>query len=420
MTEEEIKIGIDFLKSPVLIDQTITDINNLGYAGEDNNKLLVYVIGISRFLPKPLSLFALSSPGSGKSYLVDTVLKLSPAERLKYNSSLSDQAFHYMPESDFDGNIFVMGESLHNPIIEGYIRQMQTENMLSRGVVKKDETTGEMKTVNITHKVRLVFMTTSTHLDPDIENISRCILLKIDESVDQTDKVHKRQRYKKTHEGILADRHLIPKIIKKHILAQRLLKPVMIYNPFAEYIDFPKHKSLLRRSQEHFLITIESICYWRQYQKQIVKKYNPYLKKDEDWIECDYYDYELARKLFIECRLLSGIEEIPDQLDFLYDKIREMLRKKARKEKLITEEISFIQTDVREIEGIGIGNESIKRYIRMMVDFEFLQVIGGKRHKVKLSYKLREDKPIKKINVAKIIPTVEQIKAMMEKDKHEN
>ena len=130
MTEEEIKIGIDFLKSPVLIDQTITDINNLGYAGEDNNKLLVYVIGISRFLPKPLSLFALSSPGSGKSYLVDTVLKLSPAERLKYNSSLSDQAFHYMPESDFDGNIFVMGESLHNPIIEGYIRQMQTENML--------------------------------------------------------------------------------------------------------------------------------------------------------------------------------------------------------------------------------------------------------------------------------------------------
>jgi hypothetical protein len=413
MTEEDIKTGMGFLKSPDLISQTITDITSIGYAGEDNNKLLVYVIGMSRNLPKPLSLFALSSPGSGKSYLVDSVLKLFPAERLKHNSSLSDQAFHYMPESDFDGNIFVMGESLHNPIIEGYIRQMQTENMLSRSVVRKDEATGEMKTINITHKVRLVFMTTSTYLDPNIENISRCILLKIDESVDQTERVHKRQRYKRTHEGILADRHVIPQIIKKHIIAQRLLKPVMIVNPFAEYIDFPKHKSILRRSQEHFLITIESICFWRQYQKEVVKKFNPYLKIDEDFIECDLLDYELARKLFIECRLLSGIEEIPDQMVFLYDRIQEMLRKNSKKENVAVEEISFIQADVRELEGLSIGNESIKRYIRMMVDYEFLQVIGGKRHKVKLSYKLRGDKPIKKINVAEIIPTVEQIKEMM-------
>jgi hypothetical protein len=36
---------------------------------------------------------------------------------------------------------------------------------------------------------------------------------------------------------------------------------------------------------------------------------------------------------------------------------------------------------------------------------------------VKLSYKLREDKPIKKIDVSEIIPTVEQLKIMMEKDK---
>jgi hypothetical protein len=308
-----------------------------------------------------------------------------------------------------------MGEALHNDIIEGYIRQMQTENMLSRGVVRKDETTGEMKTINITHKVRLVFMTTSAHPDPNIENISRCILFKIDESIDQTDRVHKRQRYKRTYEGILADRHVLPLIIKKHISAQRLLKPVMIYNPFAEYIDFPKHKSILRRSQEHFLITIESVCFWRQYQKQIIKKYNQYLKTDEDFIECDYYDYDLARRLFIECRLLSGIEEIPEALVFLYDRIRETLRKQAKKENVPIEEISFIQADVREIEGLGIGNESIKRYIRIMVDFEFLQVVGGKRHKVKLSYKLREDKPIKKINVAEIIPTVEQIKEMMKK-----
>ena len=413
LTEEEIKTGMEFLKSSDLIDRTIEDITTVGYAGEDNNKLLVYVIGISRNLPKPLSLFALSSPGSGKSYLVDIVLKLFPLECLKYNSSLSDQAFHYMPESDFDGNIFVMGESLHNPLIEGYIRQMQTENMLSRSVVKKDESTGEMKTVSITHKVRLVFMTTSTHPDPNIENISRCILLKIDESSDQTDRVHKRQRYKRTHEGILADRHLIPDIVRKHIISQRLLKPVMIYNPFAEYIDFPKHKSILRRSQEHFLITIESICYWRQYQKRVVKKFNPYLSIDEDFIECDFYDYELARKLFIECKLLSGIEEIPEAMVFLYDRIREMLRKRSKKDNLTTEEVIFSQGDVREIENLQMGNDSIKRYIRMMVDYEFLLIAGTKRNGIKNNYRLKQDLPIKKINIAEIIPTVEQIKEMM-------
>lgn len=92
-----------------------------------------------------------------------------------------------------------------------------------------------------------------------------------------------------------------------------------------------------------------------------------------------------------------------------------MVKIKAKEQNLKPEDITFIQTDVREV--TELSGETVKRYIRMLVDYEYLQVIGGKRHGTKFSYKLREDKPIEKIDVSSIIPTVEEVKKLIDEDK---
>ena len=410
-SEDEKKEALDFLKSPNLIKDTVRDITVLGYEGEKSNKLLTYIVGLSRYMSKPLSLYVLSNAGSGKSYLVETVSMLFPKNDVKFTSSMSEQAFHYMPDENFDGKIYVMGEDLHSPVIEGYIRQMQTEGRLTRDVVQKDEKTGVMQTVNITHKVRLVFMSTSTKMDVNIENLSRCILLKIDESAEQTKRVLKAQRDNDDFLSQLEKEHLRPQIIKKHIISQSLLKPVRIYNPYAKYIQFPTHKALFRRSQPYFLLLIKTICYWRQYQKQPALKDNPYTGEKEEWFECDLIDYELARTLFLQNNLLSYVEDLPQPLVDLYESIREMVLKKAQDNDLSVVETSFIQREVREI--ARLSNESIKKYLRKLVDYEYLQLIAGRRHGTRFSYKLREDAPINQVNPASIIPTASQIKDLI-------
>jgi DNA primase len=319
-----------------------------------------------------------------------------------------------MPEEDFEEKIFVMGEDIHSSVVEGYIRQMQSENRITRDVVTKDNQTGEMNTVHKTHKVRIVFMTTSTKLDVNIENISRCILIKVDESKDQTEDVLHLQRIGTGHLSQLDKRHLVPIIARRHIAAQSLLKNVNIYNSFAGYIRFPSHKAIFRRSQPYFLILINTVCFWRQYQKESVMKHNPYTKRDEEWYECDLTDYEVARELFLKSNLLSYVDELPERLIELYEDIRKMVKEKAEKNGLNVTETAFIQREVREI--THLSNESIKKYLRKLVDYEYIQLTGGKRHGTRFSYRLREDAPIDRINTSEIIPTAEQIKTMIDQE----
>jgi len=141
-----------------------------------------------------------------------------------------------------------------------------------------------------------------------------------------------------------------------------------------------------------------------------------YTGSQEPVYECDLEDYGTARRLFIEGKLLQYDEDVPAAAVRLYESIRKMVRKKAQKEGLSSIEVTFIQKDVREISELG--NESIKRYLRILVSYEFLQAVTGKRHGTRYSYKLREDAPIDEIDIASIIPTVEEIKEMMQEAKN--
>jgi hypothetical protein len=76
LTEEERELGLSFLTSPDLFEEVINDMTALGYVGEDVNKLLVWLVGVSRLLPRPLSVFIQSPPSTGKSYLMEILQKL--------------------------------------------------------------------------------------------------------------------------------------------------------------------------------------------------------------------------------------------------------------------------------------------------------------------------------------------------------
>jgi DNA primase catalytic core len=411
ITDDERQLGMELLKDPDLLDTAAGDMTTAGYAGEKVNKQLVYLAGTSRLLSKPLSIYIQSGAGSGKSYLIETVLKLMPPEKVNSVTSVSDRAMNYLEEEKLLDCILAMGEALHNEEVERDIRQMQSENMISRSVTMKDPKTGEMKTAEIKKKVRLSFMMTSTALKLNPENASRCLVLNVDESREQTGRVMELQRHKKTFDGYLENKHVVPKIIQKHISAQRMLTARNIFNPFSKGLRFPLSKSIFRRAHEQFLTLIDSVCFLLQYQKRPSVLFDHYGNEEIEGLECGLPDYGIARRLFIEGGILSNIYDIPPVLVELSEEIRKFAIKKAVKEGIKANEVSLIQSDIRDI--TDLSNESVKRYIRMLVEYEFLKIVSGKKNGTRFSYSLRENQPIKGLDLEAMIPAVEEMELII-------
>jgi len=402
LTPEEQAKGVKFLQSKDIYEHIIKDMETLGYVGEEVNKQLTYLVAVTRLLPKPLSVYIQAGASSGKSYLLETLRKLLPSECVKALTSFSDQSLNYLKDEDFEDKVFMVGEAIHNEVVEAQVRQMQSENELSRLVTLKDPKTGELESREIRHKVRIAFMMSSTALYLNPENASRCLVLHVDESAEQTERVLKKQRHKRTFKGYMEEAHLLPELIKKHRAAQILLQKLPVFNPFAPQLTFPKVRTTMRRAQEQFLILIDSSCLLRQLQKKHVAKKDPTTGKKVEGIECDIEDYRIAYVLFTMGVLGTNFSDIPSGTKTLYEAIRAFCREQAKKEKLESTQVSFIKK--RILEYTGLGGEFVKKHLRILVEYEYIQLVSGKRHGTRFSYRLREDTAIEGLDVS-MIPT---------------
>jgi len=414
LTEEEHTLGYEFLQSKDIYAQIVTDMELLGYVGEEVNKQLTYLVAVTRLLGKPLSVYIQAGASSGKSYLLETLRKLLPKTCVKALTSFSDQSLNYLKDEDFEDKVFIVGEAIHNDVVEAQVRQMQSENELSRLVTLKDPKTGELQSREIRHKVRIAFMMSSTALYLNPENASRCLVLHVDESAEQTERVLKKQRHKRTFKGYIEEANLIPEIIKKHRAAQTLLEKLPVFNPFAPYLTFPKIRTTMRRAQEQFLSLIDASCLLRQLQKERFTKTDPATGNAVAGIECDIEDYRIAYVLFTKGVMGRYYSDLPQGAKDLYEIIRRMIKELAAKEKLKTTEMTFIQKQVRELTMLGA--DSIRKYIQLLVGYEYLQVIGGKRHGTRFCYRLREEKAIDELDIS-VIPTPEEMEKRINSSK---
>ena len=248
LTDEEKQIGLEFLKSPDLFKMIVEDMTLLGYVGEDLNKQLLYLCATSRLMDDPISVMIVSQSASGKSYLVDTVAKLIPENEVIEFHTLSQQALQYMGEKLLH-KFMTMGESSHDKDIENQLRQILSGHKLSRYVVVKNEKTGEMTTeqVLVHAVVASVLTTTSSKINP--ENASRYFIVNTDESISQTVRIYEAQKHKYSEERQEVKDNVIPDIIKKHHIAQRMLKKMAIVIPskMRNKLKFPFKVMRLRR-----------------------------------------------------------------------------------------------------------------------------------------------------------------------------
>jgi hypothetical protein len=175
------------------MERTREDIGKAGVIGEEDNRLLMYLIFTSRKREHPLHIVSLGSSGIGKTHLQEKVESLIPNEDKFEITTLSENAFYYFGQRQLQNKLILIEDLDGAENVLYPLRELQSKKKISKTVVHKN-TKGETRTItlNVEGPVSVAGCTTKESLYED--NANRSFLIHIDESKEQDEKIMRYQR----------------------------------------------------------------------------------------------------------------------------------------------------------------------------------------------------------------------------------
>lgn len=295
LTATETKKAETFLKSKDLLNKTNELIGKSGVIGETTNRILMYLIFTSRKTNSPLHCISLGSSGVGKTHLQSKVAELIPEEDKVEITVLSANAFYYFNRTELQHKLILIEDLDGAESVLYPLRELQSKKRITKTVVHKD-TKGNTKTIHLTVEgpVSVAGCTTQESIYED--NSNRSFLLYIDESAEQDQRIMNYQRFMSAGKINVQEQIESTGLLQN---VQRLLKPIRVINPYAEYLELPQSVFKPRRTNSHYLQFIEAITFYKQYQRE--KKYDEQTGKE--YIETTIEDIKEANELIIEVLL---------------------------------------------------------------------------------------------------------------------
>jgi DNA primase catalytic core len=375
MSDEDVKEALALLKTPCLVDRILQDFSRCGVVGEEINKQVGYLAAVSRKLESPLAVMVQSSSAAGKSSLMESILAFIPEEERIQYSAMTGQSLFYMGEKDLKHKILAIAEEEGASNASYALKLLQSEGQVSIASTGKNATTGNLETQDYTVEGPVMLFSTTTAIDLDEELLNRCITLSVDESREQTRAIHAAQRKRRTLEGQRARKDK-QKLIKLHQNAQRLLRPLGVMNPYADYLTFLDDKTRMRRDHEKYLGLIDAIALLHQYQRNIVK--DTYDGETCEYVQVAIDDIELANRLAHDV-LGRTLDELPPQTRRLLELMTDMVQEACKKEQIEQSAYRFTRKQVRH--ACGWTDFQVKKHMMRLEDLEYVLVHSGGRGK---------------------------------------
>jgi DNA primase catalytic core len=381
MTDGERAEALALLQRPGLLDQVAGDIDALGYVGEETNKRLLYLVAVSRKLDDPLSAVILSQSGAGKSGLTEVIEKLVPPEDVVLLTRLTPQSLYYVEPGFLDRKLVIVEERYGSQEADYSIRVLQSRKKLIAAAPIKDPQTGNMKTKVFTVEARAAFIEATTASAVNHENATRCFELSMDESKEQTARIHERQRLFRTERG-LALRQQAEEITRRHWNAQRLLDPLPVVIPYADRLTFPSSWMRTRRDHARFLNLIEVSAFLHQHQRE----------RRGGAIVASLADYATAHGLAGEV-LADTLADLKKPLREAYERIRGL---SANGQGISRREIR---------EELAQPDSTVRGWLAQLVELEYLETEASKGGAGKAArYRLTDRGPRKDLVLGLLTP----------------
>ncbi|OEJ99445.1 hypothetical protein A8C32_09470 [Flavivirga aquatica] len=360
LTAKEEKEAIQFLQSNNLLEKTNELIGKSGVIGEVDNRILMYLIFTSRKTKNPLHCISLGSSGVGKTYLQSKVSELIPEEDKVEITVLSANAFYYFNRTELQHKLILIEDLDGAESVLYPLRELQSKKRITKTVVHKDRK-GNTKTIHLTVEGPVSVAGCTTQESVYEDNSNRSFLLYIDESAEQDIRIMQYQRFLSA--GKLNEQEQIE---AKEILqnVQRILKPIKVINPYAEYLELPQSVFKPRRTNSHYLQFIEAITFYKQYQRE--RKYDE--QTGEEYIETEIEDIQEANEL-ITVVLLRKSDTITGACRNHLESLKNYLK--------VNNQTTFTNAEIRR--RLRVKQTTLQRYNKQLLEEGYIKKIKGKK-----------------------------------------
>ncbi|WP_082891068.1 CHC2 zinc finger domain-containing protein [Chryseobacterium glaciei] len=352
---------VDFLQQKDLLKSLNELIEKAGIIGEEQSRLLLFLITISYLNKSPLHGIVQGSSGSGKTHIISRIADMMPQEDVLRFTRITESSLYNWGEFDLFQKIIIIEDldGLKEDALYA-LREFISNQVLRSSVTIKDKK-GNNKSSHKIVKGQFSSLSATTKGELYEDNMNRSFIVAVNESEEQTEKIISYQNHRNAGEIDKNGEEKAVGFIQKVI---RNLKHYEVINPYATQIQLPSNVKNKRRLNEMFQSIIKQITIVYQYQREI----------KNDYLITEIEDIENAVEILFESIILK-IDELDGSLRQFFEKL-----KKAFKEE------QFTRFDAMEI--TGFKKTQLQFYLNELVRLEYLKQIGfaNKGFKYKISY----------------------------------
>jgi DNA primase (bacterial type) len=349
----------EFLAKPNLIKRLNDLIGQAGVVGEETNRMFLFGIASSYKMPETLHALIQGSSGSGKTHLLAKVSNFIPKEGKKaftrvtegslYNYGMYDLSHQLICIEDLDG----MKEEAQLAF-----RELQSKGVIISSTSSKDENG------NVNAYERIVYgpiasMACTTKGEIYEDNMSRCFLIAVDESHEQTIKIIQYQNKKSAGQIDEKREQQITEFLQHCI---RLLKSYQVINPYADKVHLPEEAHKIRRLNGLYQAFVKQITLLHQYQRKTDAQGRLISEKE---------DLQIAAEIMFESIVLK-VDELDGSLRQFYERLKTYVKTKGNGHHQTYE---FSQREIRQ--ALHVSKSQLQRYLNDLLQLEYIQQAGG-------------------------------------------
>lgn len=360
------KKAIETLSHKNIIQILDKKLEHAGIVGENDIRLTAFLIALTYKMPQQLHGIIQGESGSGKSHMLQTIARCLPIEDTKNVTRISEKALQNMAEHELQHKVLLI-EDLDGVGNEALfaLRELQSSGKFVSSIAQSSQQ-GTVKTITKDVYASMSSLATTTKPHIYFDNMTRSIILGVDESVAQTYRIIDYQN--KIRAG-LSDTFGAQKAQLELRNIVRAIQSYRVVNPYAHRITLPVKAKMLRRLHTQFHVFIEQIALVHQYQKN---------RNEQNCIVVEKSDIEYAISLFFNPLFLKI-----DDLDSSTRNFFEIIKGHVGKETY--NQIFFTQHELRELSNKS--KSLVARYCKTLVDLGYFTIYSGSINKG-YSYKI--------------------------------
>ena len=388
ITPKKEKQAVQFLSGKDLIKNIDKLIEQSGVIGEENNRKLLF-IAASTFKTHPLHVLVQGSSGSGKSHLINTIKDCLPSEEvINLTRVTSKSVYHYKGNELVNKLIIIQDFDGLDQEAQLAFREAQSAKFLSSSTVYKDRF-GNLQSIVRTVNAHFSSMATTTKAEVYFDNMSRSIIIGVDESEEQTRQIINHQNRKIAGLTNENTEHQAKELLQNCI---RILKPYKVINKYADKIQLPVEAKMLRRLNEQFQLFVLQVTYFHQYQRKIDEQGRIITTKE---------DVKMAAEIFFDAIWLK-VDELDSGTRQFFERLKNHVKNQSNREQ-------FYQREIRQ--ALNQSKSQCFRYFIELQRLEYIVITQGSANKG-YQYRITEWQPMKELKDRIQKDLNEQIKSL--------